>query len=1435
MEQIDWNKLWINWESKQKSFEDLCMFLCCRELWIAKIESYQNQPGIETEPFEVNGKKYGFQSKFFDEKYGWEQAKESVLGKENTTTTSKEIKIRYPNNVFEKYKLSKLFIYSNKDKTLGKWGKQSVTGVLFENLAKEYWAEIEYITDKDFLLKLSQPSNLDLAQLYFWIGDEFGFIQNSVNTKLLTLIQSSEYLELPIIESDKKKVVNLSRKVLSESKKVFLILGNPWSGKSILIHKLLQLFWWLDKQTKAEMNEVIVKNEAIPILINLKNCAIDSLENIIRGRKNDSMVSGKKLWFIYLFDGLDELSEEKADIILSQIYELHNKIDTIKIILSCRSGNINRLKAKTYFAEIIEYKIADLSEDHINKYFLNQGLETKKQKLRDLKKSTNLVPHVTDILLVKLLWDTIEELSEKSTIINLFDKKLNLLLDTPEHRKNIESLNILNNKKQEIINLNQHIAFEFQKKFQFRFSQKDLQELILRKFDRLDYDSINRILNYTADLFFEDWYLDTENSETSFIYQHRRYQEYFLTQKLKTEFEKDPQIIRKLKIISNHEYLEGMFLPYMRGEYEKEGNLSWLVELNLMNSYLWNSDNFWADIPYYRDSQFFISSLAIQDVRIFNELTEDENIQIKNKISIDFESLKKQFEIWNKDRDDYSSTQYLKSVFENGISSLIEAIVLLWKSWKQEMVNEFRWQLEDTINLYKAYKFIENLKENDRLDDPFWRQFENWIYYCIVIRSELIDQVFKNRVREYYKSFREIRSYDGYDYKEDGKEKLVKSFFRVCLKYKSEDLITLTDSFDEYEFINFLEVLKTIDYLPFFVKSGAIQVKIRNFIENYAWPINKTNLVILFFKRYLSIEISAEGKEAANTKFEQLRDRRSIDWNMYGVHIDFAWVSYVLDKFSFEQFLKKQERYTFRYYNAWGLYSALFRDYILLLKSEKTIEAIVRDYIRYIAFYIEGVYNQKYLQKDISVLWAYIFSVSNKSEQELFNLKEILLKMENNIIHFHFFLTLNRLSPDLFRQAINTNDLTLLEQELTSWEDDFPSYVDRCFHMSMLFSEIDKEKAMFYFTKAILDWILRHGWHKDTIVSYLLTDAFEIIWKDNSISSEKKKIYAEAVFNLTLKVTHITDGDHTWRGPYLLIRIVSDGNIRLAEKFREELIRDRGENNVNNMVIKDILFAKIKLGTDILSLEEYMSQFSINYGDGGKPMGDFYEQKFVVYLQIAKSDLYTEEEKQEAFEKAYNQVEEIQNQELEYYLRDDNFRDEKKLFQELCLKYNKVFILEFDKKNENNEGFQDNIKNISEEEFIWEVQTCITKRQIIGKYKKLHSYHNGIVLKSSESWKILIQKTFEIDKNIKIFLDYLQKNNFPHMNYWTANSKYYHLALAEWIKNLDTKKEVLEYLYKNSGHGGFVNIMKSYEAIWDKDMCLKLFERYLHFCKLIVN
>lgn len=340
MQQVNWNQFGLKAESKQKSFEDLCMFLCCRELGITKIDSYQNQPGIETEPFEVNGRKYGFQVKFFENGFDWTQVKDSI------------------EKALDLYSyLDEIFIYSNTDKTFDSKKTKAIDKRTkpekdLEALAKKKNVVLRYVTEKSIQLKLAEPSNFDLAQLFFGLSDELSFIKNSTHPEILTFLQSSEYIELPFANKYEKAVNDVVNQIQSSTQKVFLISGHPGSGKSIFMHKLLYVFGGLDKETKAEMLKVLTDNNAVPILVNLKECATDSLENILRGRKNDCNINNKEFGFIYIFDGLDELNTENADYVLSQIYDRNNKNDTKKIIISCRSGNSNKFTAKKYFNEI---------------------------------------------------------------------------------------------------------------------------------------------------------------------------------------------------------------------------------------------------------------------------------------------------------------------------------------------------------------------------------------------------------------------------------------------------------------------------------------------------------------------------------------------------------------------------------------------------------------------------------------------------------------------------------------------------------------------------------------------------------------------------------------------------------------------------------------------------------------------------------------------------------------------------------------------------------------------------------------------------------------------------------------------------------------------------------------------------------------------------
>jgi hypothetical protein len=909
---LNWDKFGLKSESKQKSFEDLCMFLCCRELKITKIEAYQNQPGIETEPFEANGKKYGFQTKFFESGFDWEQIVHSIAGstikktKTNKLSTQKskqeETKSEdYPNNVFARYKLDKVFIYSNIDRTTNSRELTKAEN-LINVLATHHNAEIEFVTNTTIKQKLNQPANLDLAQLYFGTGDELSFIKNSANPKLLTFIQSSEYIDLPFLNDKKEVEQDISNNIISESSKQFLIIGHPGSGKSIFMHKLLQVFSGLEESDISKMKEVLLKNKALPVLINLKNCVTDSLETILRGRKNDSNVHGQRLNFIYLFDGLDELDEKRADNVLFEIHRLAQQNDTSKIIISCRSGNINRLKTKTYFNNIKECRIADLDNTHIDEFFQRKINQDKKAKLTELKAyNHSLVTEIKDIFLIKLLWDTINELNENSTVIELLSKKIDLLLNDAFHKKSIEALNLPNPKKQAIIELNQDISFEFQKQFQFRFSESKLQDLILKKFERLSYQDANNIINYIADLFFEHSYSEDSYQQQNYIYQHRRYQEYFFTQRLKAKYEEHPRILRQMEVIPNKDYFEDLFLKYLRQEYKKERNLVGLIELNLMNIYLGKDKSYGVETAYYTESSEFIPALVCQELSVFNELIEDENLQIKNKISINFSALNKSFEIWKTDNKDYDALSYLKNVYQRGIASLISHAAQFWKAGKYDIANNFVIELDRVISLYDENKFLDKLGENEHIEDPFWNEFENWLYYLIIIKNENIEKLFNTIIRKNYHSF----SDDSYGYKESGRKKLINSFFRVCLSNNKTELFELLDNFSSDEFIKFLSVLKTIEYLPVFIQTQSIHQSIKNFIKSFSAELNKRNFFVLFYKKFFNLSLSDSELAFLNTDFLKLREKRSVDWRIDNAAPDFLLLSYVKDDYSFYSLLRK--------------------------------------------------------------------------------------------------------------------------------------------------------------------------------------------------------------------------------------------------------------------------------------------------------------------------------------------------------------------------------------------------------------------------------------------------------------------------------------------------------------------------------------------------
>lgn len=1408
MQKIDWEKFKQKNPNYREAFEELCYHLFCRRYKLTEgVRVDFNQVGLETHPINIGGEIIGFQAKFFDN----ELSSRTSVNQINDSIFKAKNKYR---------NLRRIIIYTHK--SFGSANPQYKK----EIEKKAGTLEVEWIVNKNFDIIVNQPSNLDLAQFYFGYGDELGFIQGSIDKKQSTLINSSEYAEL-LLEKDGVRKID---EVVKEKGKVIMLLGNPGSGKSVLIYKLFQITGGLDRKTIKGMQSYLSKSKALPMLVNLKDCAGDTLENLIRNRRSEYKLdkgAGTTYKIIYLFDGLDELDEQTADQILSYVVSLTDDKDTAKIIFSCRSGNLNRLKAKEYLSPS-EYEIKDLSQKQLDDYFRAKNDPERLKKLKGFRKTNlSLIEGVNDIFMAKLLWDTIDELDSESSSIDLLDRKINLLLTDSRHKKNLDKLNLLNPKNDSICNLNQELSLQFQKSFQFRIKNKELQELVLSELPRVDYASINDIVNYLADLFFDGG--PSGGGKGSYAYQHRRYQEFFFTKKLKELYERDVATLREFNVLSNHDFFYDLFLKYLKKEYLRSRNLPRLLELNLINAYAGKHRGWGADDPYYVNSSEFIPALACQKSVYLEQLFEDDNLELRAKILFDINNIKQEFNKWKTDQKNWRVNDYLKSVWGSGVAELINHLRTFHSYNKNSFVEDIRDNLQAIHNIYKKEQFLKKLdpKDVNKPADPYWQSIESWIYFRIAVKKDKIDKVLDSLVRANYKYLSEEKQFAT---QESGKEKIVKAFFRVCLEKRPRALSSILNTLDEYEWLALLEVVLDFDLIPLFFSNTGLNRQIKSFISTYSKQTTEVTYFIPFYKKLFGIVLNDFDNIFVEEQLDKYRKERHFEWRMYNIPFKYSLLVYARGESDFGHIRFENTSNFPNYYNELQLYSLVFDGYLQLLQRLQTTASLVRDYKKYIVSK-EVVGQGLYLKTEMSFLWSYVFKYSNLQVDKLRVIKTNLFKEENNVYLFSFYLKLKSIDSSLFNQLVNESELEKFEEDLKDWQDDYPSYIDRCFQLGQFYADINPDRAVFYVSKGINDGILRHGWRKDPIIAYHLVDALEILWRNNFVDEKSLVKWSEKVFQLTLRAKDITDGAVTSRGPYNMIRLISRYNLSLAEKLKDQLIEHSGYHNFSNTVITDVLLAKVDLGINLEELEALTQEYRRGYDYEGKPDRDYYEEKLRVYIAVAKSDAYSKNDQEVAFEKGYELVDKAINEEVKYFLNMDDNKDERTAYAALCKRFKKRSNLPkfIDRKDEYKRP-----KGISESGFVKLVKNAKTKKQIASLMDDLKSYEKGVVLKNKTSWNLIVKKTYKVTGSISLITNFLRDQSYPHTDFYSAHSKYLHFCVAAALEDISMKDEMLDYLFENGGHEGFTNIMKSYEVIGDKSMCVELFEHFYKFCKFLV-
>ena len=331
----------------------------------------------------------------------------------------------------------------------------------------------------------------------------------------------------------------------------------------------------------------------------------------------------------------------------------------------------------------------------------------------------------------------------------------------------------------------------------------------------------------------------------------------------------------------------------------------------------------------------------------------------------------------------------------------------------------------------------------------------------------------------------------------------------------------------------------------------------------------------------------------------------------------------------------------------------------------------------------------------------------------LITLKQKLLQENSNVVPYSFFYHLSLVNKQLFDKVTNESELVHFEETLSK-ADDYQSLVNECFSISTFYSSLNEQKSRKYFIKGLKESLLRHGWRKDTLVSYKLVDALEILWRNNWETKEKLVQLTNEIFDLTLRVSEFTDGKGTWRGPYNVLDLSARYNISLAESLKKKLIDDKGYHNFNNSAVTSILLGKVRFGSPIKEIIEGMEEFRKDYNYEGNPNSDIYEQSIEVYVSIAES-IFTQEQKDQAFENAYAQVEEMKKEKVSYYLSDTYFKYLKVRYLALCKKYKKEPNVEFEEKKSEYHAPD----KVPEKDVLKAISKLNTKSKINRFYKRL--------------------------------------------------------------------------------------------------------------------
>jgi len=749
---IKWEIFKVRNPRYEDSFEEMCRHMFCRELGVSGYDftSNYNQTGLEMEPVKINGKYYGFQAKFVKGN-PYSQIEKSLCNN---------------NKAFDLYrgKLDHIYIYTNASikpeptkQELIKFKngeiKNSPRLRIFERAKKE-GIELTWITQANFSVDLNKENNLGIAMFYFGVGKEVRFINDSISGEDTIFLKSEKYLEIPLKNNE---LGETSIETIVDENRISLIKGDPGTGKSELLKKIFIKYGnphVLERQTIYS----ILEKSIIPVFVQLKEVVNGNLEEYMRTYMYDydlKIYDDNKMRYLYILDGIDEVSYNYANNMALFIKKLYKNLTTYAIVLSSRTNSPNISILKGVVNNITDFYIEKLDASYIDKYFTVQMDDAKELRYAANKKNIiKLVEDIDDIFSVKLLWDNIERVNHKTTKIELVEKSIEILLDD----LNVNRLNILDSKQDKLRNLCRKIACHMQRKKRLSINLKTLQELIYSEIKNINNSDVNEIVNCLKVIFFSTTNKDSDDNV--FTFKHRRYEEYFLYAEMKLQFCHNPRILRELNLLSNNEFMMEIFMPQMMIDCKRSKDIIGVLSIGFILDYLgrsyWkkekhellpNRSDWGSSDPEYQLSEELLYAIASQTTPSLDLLINDRSLPI---------------------------SEYLEDK-----SRWLKAVEVFHR-------NNHLKQAEYFISLISSI-------DKEEQSEEIWNNCSSYVYYRYkILKTPLID-IIKD-----LPDISDDNSIYGYDSLESPLKSMVRAFYQVVIEFEPMFIINNYNSIPNY-------------------------------------------------------------------------------------------------------------------------------------------------------------------------------------------------------------------------------------------------------------------------------------------------------------------------------------------------------------------------------------------------------------------------------------------------------------------------------------------------------------------------------------------------------------------------------------------------------------------------------------------------------------